>query len=134
MSSQPPTSLLLVEDHVDLANATAEYLRLWGLEVRIARSGEQALEMAAEFRPQIIFCDLVLPDISGLEVVRRLRADAKTKDALFVVSTSMARQDIEALEEAYEGEVDLFLAKPVTDGAVNELLTRLAARRSGNIG
>ena len=127
-TSQNPTRLLLIEDHFDLANATADFLREWGLEVRIAESGKQALEMATAFRPQIVLSDLTLPDISGLEVIRRLRAGSKTGIALFVVYTAMARVDIDALEEAFAGEVDLFLSKPLTDRAVNELLGRLAAR------
>lgn len=127
-SSQNPTRLLLIEDHFDLANATADFLREWGLEVQIAGSGEEALEMAAAFRPQIVLSDLTLPDISGLEVIRRLRADPKTRNALFAVDTAMARADIDALEEASAGEVDLFLSKPLTDDAVNDLLSRFARR------
>jgi CheY-like chemotaxis protein len=129
-ASQNPTRLLLIEDHLDLANVTADFLREWGLEVRIAESGKQALEMATAFCPQIILSDLTLPDISGLEVIRLLRADSKSGIALFVVYTAMARVDIDALEEAFAGEVDLFLSKPLTDRAVNELLGRLATRCS----
>jgi CheY-like chemotaxis protein len=127
-ASRNPTRLLLVEDHLDLANATADFLREWGLEVQIAGSGEQALEMAAAFSPQIVLSDLTLPDISGLEVIRRLRADPKTRNASFVVYTAMSPVDIDALEEASAGEVDLFLSKPLTDSAVNDFLGRFAAR------
>jgi CheY-like chemotaxis protein len=63
----------------------------------------------------------------GLEVVRRLRADPKTKHALFAVCTAT---DIDELEEDFAGEVDLFLSKPITNGDVDELLNRLAARRA----
>jgi CheY-like chemotaxis protein len=126
VSSQRPPPLLLVEDHADLANATAEFLRLLGLDVQIAVSGNQALKMAPAFRPRIVLCDLSLPDMSGLEVVRRLRADPKTKHALFAVWTGMAQADIEAIEEDFANEVDLFLSKPITNGDVDELLNRLA--------
>lgn len=129
MSRRPPY-LLLVEDNADLANATAEFLRLSGLEVQIAESGKQALKMATASPPQIVLCDLFLPDISGLEVVRRLRALPKAKDALFAVCTGMARADIDALKENFAGEVDLFLSKPITDRDVNELLNLLATRRA----
>ena len=128
MFSQHPPHLLLIEDHAELANATAEFLRLFGLEVRIAPSGNQALKAAREFRPQIVVCDLSLPDMSGLDVVRQLRTEPKTKSALFAVCTAMAQADIVALEEECAGEVDLFLAKPITDDDVNEVLRRLATR------
>jgi CheY-like chemotaxis protein len=127
MSSQRAPNLLLIEDHADLANATAEFLRLLGLDIQIAGSGNQALKMARVFRPAIVLCDLSLPDMPGLEVVRRLRADPKTKHALFAVCTAT---DIDELEEDFAGEVDLFLSKPITNGDVDELLNRLAARRA----
>ena len=130
MSSHRPPQLLLIEDHMDLANATAEFLRQLGLDVQIARSGKQALKMAPEFRPLIVLCDLSLPDMSGLEVVRRLRADPRTKHALFAVVTAMAQEDLDALEEDLANEVDLFLSKPLTNRNVDELLDRLATLRA----
>jgi CheY-like chemotaxis protein len=126
VSSQRAPNLLLIEDHADLANATAEFLRLLGLDIQIAGSGNQALKMARAFRPAIVLCDLSLPDMSGLEVVRRLRADPKTKHALFAVCTAT---DIDEFED-FASEVDLFLSKPITKGDVDELLNRLAARRA----
>jgi CheY-like chemotaxis protein len=120
--------LLLIEDHVDLANTTAEYLGLFGLNVQIASTGYQALEAATAFQPQIVLCDLSLPDMSGLEVVRRLRADPNTKNALLVVCTAISQTDLGAFEEELAGAVDLFLTKPITNDDVNELLHRLAMR------
>jgi CheY-like chemotaxis protein len=129
VSTQHLPRLLLVEDHADLANATAEFLRLSGLDVQIAGSGNLALKMAPAFRPLIVVCDLSLPDMSGLEVVRRLRAEPRTKNALFVISTAMAQADIDALEDS-TNEVDVFLSKPITNSHVDELLSRVAKRRA----
>jgi CheY-like chemotaxis protein len=113
---QRAPNLLLIEDHADLANATAEFLRLLGLDIQIAGSGNQALKMARAFRPAIVLCDLSLPDMSGIEVLRRLRADPKTRHALFAVCTAT---DIDEFEEDFASEVDLFLSKPITNGDVN---------------
>jgi CheY-like chemotaxis protein len=129
MLSQHTPHLLLIEDHTELANATAEFLRLLGLDVQIAPSGSQALRMAAEFTPQIVLCDLFLPDMSGLEVVRRIRSDPKTNNALFAVITAMPQEELDALEVDLKGEVDMLLAKPITNAGVNQLLDRLAARK-----
>src|SRR5262245_42193465 len=125
MPYQPLPHLLLVEDHAGFANATAEFLRLSGMEVRIAECGDRALKMAAALRPQIVLCDLSLPDMSGLDVVRRLRADPETQNAVFAVFTAMGEAEIDRFEEAFAHEVDLFLSKPITDSKVNELFSRL---------
>jgi CheY-like chemotaxis protein len=123
--SQHLPHLLLVEDHAGLANATAEFLRLSGMEVQIAECGDRALKVAAAFRPQIVLCDLSLPDMSGLDVVRRLRAEPVTQNAVFAVFTAMGEADIGMFEETFAEEVDLFLSKPITDSKVNELFSRL---------
>ena len=66
--------VLLVEDHEPLAEATAEFIRDKGLEVQIASNGREALEMAASFHPEIVLCDMRLPDMPGYEVAQALRA------------------------------------------------------------
>ena len=125
MLSQPLPHLLLVEDHAGFANATAEFLRLSGMEVQIAECGDRALKMAAAFRPQIVLCDLSLPDMSGLDVVRRLRAEPVTQNAVFAVFTAMGEAEIDTFKETCANEVDLFLSKPITVNKVNELFDRL---------
>src|SRR5262245_39107247 len=125
MASQPLPHLLLIEDHAGLANATAEFLRLSGMEVQIAECGDRALKMAAVFRPQIVLCDLSLLDMSGLDVVRRLWAEPETQHAVFAVFTAIGEADINIFQETFADEVDLFLSKPITDSKVNELFSRL---------
>ena len=125
MPSQPLPRLLLVEDHAGFAKVTAEFLRLSGMEVQIAERGERALRMAAAFRPQIVLCDLSLPDMSGLDVVRRLRAELVTQNVVFAVFTAMGEMEIDIFKEKFSEEVDLFLSKPITDSKVNELFSRL---------
>jgi CheY-like chemotaxis protein len=111
VSSQRAPNLLLIEDHADLANATADLLRLLGLDIQIAGSGNQALKMARAFRPAIVLCDLSLPDMSG-----PASCGSKTRHALFAVCTPT---DIDEFEEDFASEVDLFLSKPITNGDVN---------------
>ena len=125
MPSQPLARLLLVEDHTGFATATAEFLCLSGMEVQIAECGDRALKMAAAFRPQIVLCDLSLPDMSGIDVVRQLRADPVTQNAVFAVFTAMGDADIDVFEETFAHDVDLFLSKPITVNKVNELFDRL---------
>src|SRR5262245_55751813 len=122
--SGQPVRVLLVEDHAVFAEATAEFLRVAGLEVLIAESGERALERAVVFRPDIVLCDIRLPDMSGLEVGRALRANPVTAHALIAIHTAMDERDIEALEGGFKAnEFNLFLSKPLTKEKLNGLLS-----------
>jgi CheY-like chemotaxis protein len=129
-SCQNPIRVLLIEDHVPLAEGTAEFLRSRGMDVEIARSGEAGLVLAAAFKPEIILCDLRLPDMPGLEVVRHLRAGPNTKDALIAVHTAMDEMDIRSLRRLVDAnEVNLFVSKPMTEEKVEKLLDSLACYR-----
>jgi len=81
-SNQRQPRLLLIEDHVSLAEVTAELLRLAGVEVWIAKSGTEALKMGKVVKPDIILCDRYLPDLSGLKPGRSFRANPDTKNAV----------------------------------------------------
>jgi two-component system alkaline phosphatase synthesis response regulator PhoP len=128
-SNQRQPRLLLIEDHVSLAEVTAELLRLAGVDVWIAKSGTEALKMGRVVKPDIILCDMYLPDMSGLETGRALRANPDTRNAVFAIHTSMGASDIRMLErEVPAGEVDLFLPKPITEELIEKLLASLASK------
>src|SRR5262249_18044513 len=65
--------ILVVDDNVDAADALTEALQLSGFTASVAYSGEQALVQFAEVRPSAVLLDIGLPDLSGIEVARRLR-------------------------------------------------------------
>jgi DNA-binding response OmpR family regulator len=64
-SKAPLLRVLLVEDCPDLGAATADFLEAEGLEVRTALSGLEAVEIASAFKPQLLLCDMNLPDMSA---------------------------------------------------------------------
>ena len=123
--------VLLVEDHASLAQATAEFLKAYGLDVRIANSGEEALDAAAEFRPEIVVCDMRLPDLSGLEVARMLRARGETSNAVLAISTALSDGELQFLGgNTHWADVDLFLPKPLTEAGIRTLLAASATRQN----
>ena len=67
--------ILVVDDEQIVTEVVEKYLRLEGYEVRVARDGAQALEIAGEWHPSLVILDLMLPRIDGLEVCRQLRRD-----------------------------------------------------------
>jgi PAS domain S-box-containing protein len=118
--------VLLVEDHAELAAMTAEVLRQEGLEVRTALSGREALEAASDFRPQLILCDLHLPDMPGEDLVRELRANPGTKRSRVVIVTALHESDVSMLRRrAKQMTVDRFVSKPLTVEKIRTLLAEL---------
>ncbi len=72
-SSRSAVRVLVVDDDEDTVHTIADFLRMHGMEVAAATSGQQALELAAQFRPQVAFVDLGMNDMSGYLVAMRLR-------------------------------------------------------------
>jgi two-component system phosphate regulon response regulator PhoB len=86
-------TILIADDEphvVELVRVTLEDERVRVVE---ASDGAGALELAAELQPELVFLDVNLPDISGLEVCRRLRKHVRTAGALIVMLTAAAQQD-----------------------------------------
>ncbi|MGB9280980.1 MAG: response regulator, partial [Pseudonocardiaceae bacterium] len=79
-----PVRVLVVEDEVSLAELLTMALRYEGWDVRSASDGLSAVRTAREFGPDLVVLDIMLPDIDGLEVLRRLRAGAPTLPVLFL--------------------------------------------------
>jgi CheY-like chemotaxis protein len=135
LSSLPPRGegrprLLLIEDNVELAQVTAEFLGDAELEVRIAESGEEALAIARAFRPEIILCDMTLRDMSGLDVAGAFRANPDMKHVLFALHSALSDVELRALEREIDAdEINLFLSKPLTQQKIDRLLAALEVMR-----
>jgi two-component system phosphate regulon response regulator PhoB len=114
--------VLIVDDEPDLANLVEFNLKQAGLETTVALSGEQALLRARTKTPDIVLLDLMLPDISGKEVCRRLRADPLTRHVPIVMLT--ARGEEADRIEGFEVGADDYVTKPFSP---RELVLRLKA-------
>ncbi|HVZ20725.1 MAG TPA: response regulator [Vicinamibacterales bacterium] len=114
--------VLLVEDYADLAEATADFLRRFGLDVQVALSGRQALDIAETFQPIIVLCDLRLPDTSGLDLARALRARHRSSTLLVALLTAVSETELRSIEHS---AVDLLLSKPLTKEKLDAVLLEL---------
>jgi PAS domain S-box-containing protein len=118
--------VLLIDDHAALSAAMAELLNREGLEVRTALSGEAGLQVASDFRPQLILCDLNLPDMTGREVIRRLCPNPVDRRVYSVILTALSQAEIRTFnEEAKEMGVDEFIPKPLTPEVIHSLVAKL---------
>jgi two-component system, OmpR family, alkaline phosphatase synthesis response regulator PhoP len=127
-----PLRVLLVEDYPDLADVTAELLREERLDVQVALSGRDALEIARAFRPQLVLCDLNLPDMTGLDVIRELQSNPATEDSYVAILTAIREQELPQQRDVRHVRVDAFVSKPITPRAIRTMLETLATRPVGN--
>ncbi len=118
-----PRRVLVVEDDADAGEMLQALLRAHGHEARLARSGDEALAACARGPVDVVLCDLVLPGMSGYEVVRAMRGAPASARIPVVALTGRGRpQDRERTRAAGFRE---HLVKPVTVEALEELLGRL---------
>jgi CheY-like chemotaxis protein len=91
--------ILLVEDDRFLRRACEVSLRQRGYQVTTANDGEEALESIRAVTPDLILLDLLMPRVTGLEVLRTLRSDERTRDLpVLVLSNSSREQDVEEIK------------------------------------
>src|SRR5271154_2841342 len=81
-----PVRVLVVDDEPSLAELLGSVLRYEGWTVQTAGNGTDAVRAAREFRPDAVVLDIMLPDFSGIEVMRRLRADLPQVCVLFLTA------------------------------------------------
>ena len=111
---------LIVEDELDLANIFARALEMGGFTTNIALTGKQALAYAAEHVPDVVVLDLHLPDIDGLEILYRIRADERLNKTKVIVASADAQ-----MVQLAEDKADLILVKPVSVSQLRDLALQI---------
>ena len=109
-----PFTILVVDDAYPMARALSYLLTRNGYQCRIARDGIGALESMAEEKPDLIFLDLQMPRMDGIETCRRIRADQNLRDIYVNVLTAMGED--EDISRALEAGADECMAKPFSPG------------------
>ncbi len=104
-------TVIVVEDEPDAAELFAEMMRVSGFRVLKTYSSTPAISMIAKEHPDVVILDVMMPDISGLEVLRFMRREPQlNKIPVIVVSARSTPSDI---REGLEAGATLYLAKPV---------------------
>jgi two-component system OmpR family response regulator len=123
-----PPRVLVVDDEATLAELLSMTLRYEGWEVSTAGDGRSAVRAARRFRPDAVVLDVMLPDIDGLEVLRRLRGEAPDVPVLFLT----ARDSVEDRIVGLTAGGDDYVTKPFS---LEEVVARLRGlmRRAGRM-
>ena len=104
------TKILLVDDEEIVLAGWQEVLESSGYDVRTALSGREALEIAYKEKPDIVFTDLVMPDMNGIEVCKKIKSEDRSKEIIVVMITGMLEETLK--ERSFEAGADHFLRKP----------------------
>ncbi len=125
MQSGPPAKVLVVDDEASIRALLAATLRLTGFEVRVAEGGREALAAVAEYDPDLVILDVMMPDVDGFEVAQRLRSAGRPVPVLFLT----ARDSVEDRISGLTVGGDDYVAKPFS---LEEVVLRIRAilRRS----
>lgn len=116
----PEASLLVVEDDPNILELLSASLRFAGFEVRAVTSGSSALAAAAQQRPDLVVLDVMLPDVDGFDVIKRLRADGDRVPVVFLTARDGTDDKIRGLTLGG----DDYVTKPFS---LEELTARIRA-------
>jgi signal transduction histidine kinase/ActR/RegA family two-component response regulator len=120
--------ILVADDNRDAADSLALLLELSGHEVAVAHSGEEALRMARKLLPHAMILDIGMPDVTGYEVARRVRAESWGSEVLLIAATGWGQK--EDKDQASAAGFDRHLTKPVDPDAIEDLLQEFVNSRS----
>jgi len=107
-------TMLIVEDDPEVLSASSRIARSEGYPVMEASSGEECLEMARKNKPDFILLDVILPDIQGTEICRRIKADPLLKSTFVVLTSGLKISSVEQAEGLDVG-ADGYIARPVSN-------------------
>ncbi len=120
--------VLLVDDEKEFVSTLAERLRLRGIQADETGSGEEALRLIADATPQVVVLDLMMPGMSGLEVLRRVKS---RYPQIEVILLSGIGSNKEAIEGMKLGAFD-FLMKPLQIEELIEKIGKAIKKAGGN--
>lgn len=92
-ATAPPRLVLIIDDNVDAGDTLAEALEISGHRARVARDGKSGIALALDLKPDVVLCDIGLPDVDGYEVARALRANGASESTRLIALTGYAQPE-----------------------------------------
>ena len=122
----PAHRILVVDDNADLAHSCKILLETMGHEVRALTTGREVIATISEFRPEIVFMDIGMPDMDGNQVAAAIRAAALEPQPLLVAVTGYGRNSDR--KAAMKAGFDRYELKPLAVKQIEILLSELDSR------
>jgi signal transduction histidine kinase/CheY-like chemotaxis protein len=120
MAEPQARRILVVDDHVDTALSMAMLIESWGHEVRVAHDGRSGLALVKSWQPNLVFLDVRMPVMDGLEMTRRIRAEVSIEQPRLIALTGFGQRDDVA--RSLDAGIDTHLVKPADPVQVRALL------------
>ena len=112
--------VLVIEDNLDSVHSMAVLVKMMGHEVQFAINGFAALDIARQFRPDIVLVDIGLPDFSGCDIARQLRWEPGFEKTRFIAISALPAEPHR--QKALQAGCSEFFAKPIDPKVLEELL------------
>ncbi len=116
--------VLLVDDEQEFVSTLAERLGLRGIDAAVASDGEEALRMVDDIRPQVVVLDLMMPGMSGVEVLQQIKSLYPETRVLLLTGHGSTREGIEGMRLG----ADDYLMKPIN---IDELIDKMKKAMRG---
>ena len=109
--SEAKSRILIADDNQSNVELLEAYLTDVDCEIAVATDGQETLDQVAEFQPDVILLDVMMPKLSGFEVCGKLKDDTATSRIMILMVTAL--NELGDIERAVEAGTDDFLSKPV---------------------
>jgi CheY-like chemotaxis protein len=117
----------LVDDNQDAADSLARWMSLSGYETYVSYTGEEALEAAPIFQPDVMLVDIMLPGMDGYQLAGCLRDRDDFRQVVFIAVTGLSEQEHRCRSQ--DGKFSLHFSKPVDLDILNAVLASLAKKK-----
>jgi CheY-like chemotaxis protein len=119
--AQPRRRVLVVEDDLDSVHSMATLIKMMGHDVQFAINGFAAIDIARNYRPDIIFLDIGLPDLKGDDIARQLKYEPGLENVRMIAISGLPLENLK--QRALEAGCSDFYRKPIDLAKLEQLLS-----------
>ena len=116
--------VLVVDDHHNAAESLGAALGILGCQVRVAHSGNEALTIATDFKPQLVVLDIMMPGLDGVQTANLMRREPWAAMTTFVAHSALGFQEIQ--QRVPQADFAHYLRKPASLAAFERIINMVA--------
>lgn len=114
--------VLIVDDNRDAAQTIGWLVEMLGHDIKVVHTGEEALKVAASYKPDFVFLDISIPDMSGYEICHQMKMMPELENTVFVAQTGWSQKEF--VDRSRSAGFDHHLVKPVGSEILEKILSK----------